>query len=59
MRDGRIKLTKISGGHNPADVLSKPMSVSEKNGKLQSVGIKISSRKLRWSDSVDEEQYDT
>ena len=37
--DGRIKLTKISGGHNPADVLSKPMSVSD--GKLQSIGIEI------------------
>ena len=23
VRDGRIKLTKISGGHNPADVLSQ------------------------------------
>ena len=45
VRDGRIKLTKISGGHNPADVLSKPMSVSEMNGKLQSLGIEILSRK--------------
>ena len=58
-RDGRIKLTKISGGHNPADVLSKPMSVSETNGKLQSVRTEIFSRKLRWADLVDEEQYDT
>ena len=41
IRDGRIQLTKISGGHNPADVLSKPMSVSVMNGKLQSVGIEI------------------
>ena len=59
VRDGRIKLTKISGGHNPADVLSKPMSVSEMTGQLQSVGIDILSRKLRWADLVDEEQYDT
>ena len=59
VRDGRIKLTRISGGHNPADVLSKPMSVPEMNGKLQSVGIEILSRKLRWADLVDEEQYDT
>ena len=59
VRDGRIKLTKISGGRNPADVLSKPMSVSETNGKLQSAGIEILSRKLRWADLVDEEQYDT
>ena len=33
VRDGKIKLTKISGCHNPADVLSKPVSVSEMNGK--------------------------
>ena len=59
VRDGKIKLTTISGGHNPADVLSKPMSVSEMNGKLQSVEIDILSRKLRWADLVDEEQYDT
>ena len=59
VRDGRIKLTKISGGHNPADALSKPVSVSEMNGKLQSVGIEILSTKLRWADLVDEEQYDT
>ena len=44
VRDGRSKLTKISGGHNPADVLSKPMSVSEMNGELQSVGIEILQR---------------
>ena len=59
VRDGRIKSTKISGGLNPADVLSKPLSVSEMNGKLQSVGIEILSRKLRWADLVDEEQCDT
>ena len=41
VRDGRNKLTKISGGRTPADGLSKPMSVSEMNGKLQSVGIEI------------------
>ena len=55
VRDGRIKLTKISGGHNPADVLRRPMSLSEMNGQLQSVGIDILSRKLRWADLVDEE----
>ena len=35
------------------------MSVSEMSGKLQSVGIEILSRKLRWADVVDEEQHDT
>ena len=34
------------------------MSVSEMNGKRQPVGIDMS-RKLRWADLADEEQYDT
>ena len=48
--DGKVKLTRVSGCHNP-DVLSRPMSLSEVKSKLQSVGIEVLSGERRWADT--------
>jgi len=47
VRDGRIRLLKVLGKRNPADIGTKHLSILEMQGKLQEMGLKVMPRKKR------------
>ena len=59
MRTRRVQLKKILGNRNPADVLTKPMSLvaMTENEKLIRVGVEVQARRSRrrWADMEDDD----
>ena len=52
----KVELRKIAGIFNPADVLTKPESVTEMKDKLHTVGATLAKRcRSRWADLIDDE----
>jgi hypothetical protein len=47
VKDGRIKLLKILGTDNPADIGTKHLSISEMQSRLVGMGLKVVPRKRR------------
>ena len=65
-RNGRFCIRKIAGDKNPADVLTKPKSVLEMEGKIRAVGGRVVPRNVwkvmnvtgraRWADAYESDQ---
>ena len=45
VKAGRVRLRKVDGQRNPADVLTKPKSINENAGLLKLVDIRVDSRR--------------
>ena len=45
VKDGRIKLLKIKGTDNPADIGTKHLSIADMESRLLEIGLKVVPRK--------------
>jgi hypothetical protein len=52
VKDGRIKLLKVKGTTNPADLGTKHLSISEMHERLLRIGMKVVPREMMpgWKD---------
>ena len=44
IKDGRLKLLKVKGTSNPADIGTKHLSISDMKGLLEKIGLKVVAR---------------